>query len=38
MYMPMWLSESHRHHGRTWGAIITCYRGEPGWDAGLVPP
>jgi hypothetical protein len=20
------------------GAIITCYRGELGWDAGLVPP
>jgi hypothetical protein len=20
------------------GAIITCYRGEPGWDVGLVPP
>jgi hypothetical protein len=20
------------------GAIITCYRGEPGWDASLVPP
>jgi hypothetical protein len=28
----------HRRHGRTRGAIITCYRGEPGWDAGLVPP
>jgi hypothetical protein len=29
---------SHRRHGRTRGAIITCYRGEPGWDADLVPP
>jgi hypothetical protein len=30
--------ENHRRPGRTRGAIITCYRGEPGWDAGLVPP
>jgi hypothetical protein len=30
-------AENHRRHGRTRGAIITCYRGEPGWDAGLVP-
>jgi hypothetical protein len=31
-------AENHRRHGRTRGAIITCYRGEPRWDAGLVPP
>jgi hypothetical protein len=31
-------AENQRRHGRTRGAIITCYRGEPGWDAGLVPP
>jgi hypothetical protein len=30
-------AENRRRHGRTRGAIITCYRGEPGWDAGLVP-
>jgi hypothetical protein len=30
--------ENRRRHGCTRGAIITCYRGEPGWDAGLVPP
>jgi hypothetical protein len=31
-------AENHRRHGCTRGAIITCYRGEPGWDADLVPP
>jgi hypothetical protein len=31
-------AENHHCHGRTRGAIITCYRDEPGWDAGLVPP
>jgi hypothetical protein len=31
-------AENRRRHGRTRGAIITCYQGEPGWDAGLVPP
>jgi hypothetical protein len=29
--------ENRRRHGCTRGAIITCYRGEPGWDADLVP-
>jgi hypothetical protein len=30
-------AENRRRHGRMRGVIITCYRGEPGWDAGLVP-
>jgi hypothetical protein len=30
--------ENRRRHGCTRGAIITCYRGEPGWDTDLVPP
>jgi hypothetical protein len=30
--------ESNRHHGRTRGTIITCYRSDFRWDTGLVPP
>jgi hypothetical protein len=29
--------ESNRHHGRTRGTIITCYRSNLRWDTGLVP-
>jgi hypothetical protein len=29
--------ESNRHHGRTRGTIITCYRSNLRWDTDLVP-
>jgi hypothetical protein len=30
-------AENHRRHGRTRGAIITCYRGEPDGTPVLFP-
>jgi hypothetical protein len=29
--------ENHQRHGRTWGTIITCYRGEPDGTPVLFP-